>query len=280
MKKKEKAYAKINVSLKTLRKRDDGFHDLDMLMVNINLFDTLYFKPSKEIKVSMDKNICEMEDNIVYKAALLLQNKYNVDEGINIYIKKRIPDGGGLGGGSSDAATTLLVLNDMWKLNLSINELSECASILGSDICFFLHNCLARVKSKGEIVEKIDKELNENLALIIPNIKCNTKKIFENHIIRENDNSIDQVIEHLDNDYYKYIFNDLEETSKKVYEDFKLDEIKSAAYELGFDAVLMSGSGSTIFAISKQNFKQKIKALKKAYPQYLIIACKTISSCK
>ena len=280
MRRKEKAYAKINLSLKVLNKRDDGFHNLDMLMVNISLFDILYFKKAKDIKVSMNKDVCEMEDNIVYKTALLLKNKYNVNDGIDIYIKKNIPDGGGLGGGSSDAATTLLVLNEMWNLNLSIEELSDIAAGLGSDISFFLYKHIARVKSKGEIVETLDKRLDEDIALIIPDVKCNTKKVFQNHVIEENDKSIDELINNLDGDYYKYIFNDLEETSKKVYEEYKLDEIKENAYKIGFDAVLMSGSGSTVFALSKQAFKQKIKTLKKLYPQYLIIACKTISSCK
>lgn len=280
MRRKEKAYAKINLSLKVLNKRDDGFHNLDMLMVNISLFDILYFKKAKDIKVSMNKDVCEMEDNIVYKTALLLKNKYNVSDGIDIYIKKNIPDGGGLGGGSSDAATTLLVLNEMWNLNLSIEELCNIAVGLGSDICFFLYKHIARVSSKGEIVETLDKRLDENVALIIPDVKCNTKKVFQNHAIEENNKSIDELINNLDGDYYKYIFNDLEDTSKKVYEEYKLDEIKENAYKIGFDAVLMSGSGSTVFALSKQAFKQKIKTLKKLYPQYLIIACKTISSCK
>ena len=280
MRRKEKAYAKINLSLKVLNKRDDGFHNLDMLMVNISLFDILYFKKAKDIKVSMNKDVCKMEDNIVYKTALLLKNKYNVNDGIDIYIKKNIPDGGGLGGGSSDAATTLLVLNEMWNLNLCIEELSDIAAGLGSDISFFLYKHIARVKSKGEIVETLDKRLDEDIALIIPDVKCNTKKVFQNHVIEENDKSIDELINNLDGDYYKYIFNDLEETSKKVYEEYKLDEIKENAYKIGFDAVLMSGSGSTVFALSKQAFKQKIKTLKKLYPQYLIIACKTISSCK
>ena len=280
MRRKEKAYAKINLSLKVLNKRDDGFHNLDMLMINISLFDILYFKKAKDIKVSMNKDVCEMEDNIVYKTAFLLKNKYNVNDGIDIYIKKNIPDGGGLGGGSSDAATTLLVLNEMWNLNLSIEELSDIAAGLGSDISFFLYKHIARVKSKGEIVETLDKRLDEDIALIIPDVKCNTKKVFQNHVIEENDKSIDELINNLDGDYYKYIFNDLEDTSKKVYEEYKLDEIKENTYKIGFDAVLMSGSGSTVFALSKQAFKQKIKTLKKLYPQYLIIACKTISSCK
>ena len=280
MRRKEKAYAKINLSIKVLNKRDDGFHNLDMLMVNISLFDILYFKKAKDIKVSMNKDVCEMDDNIVYKTALLLKNKYNVNDGIDIYIKKNIPDGGGLGGGSSDAATTLLVLNEVWNLNLSIEELSDNAASLGSDICFFLYKHIARVSSKGEIVETLDKRLDEDVALIIPDVKCNTKKVFQNHAIEENNKSIDELINNLDGDYYKYIFNDLEDTSKRVYEEYKLDEIKENAYEIGFDAVLMSGSGSTVFALSKQAFKQKIKTLKKLYPQYLIIACKTISSCK
>ena len=280
MRRKEKAYAKINISLKTLKKREDGYHDLDMLMVNIDLYDVLYFKKAKDVKVSMNKDICKMEDNIVYKAALLLKNKYQVNDGIDIYIKKNIPDGGGLGGGSSDAAKTLLVLNQMWKLNLDISELEKIASQIGSDVCFFLYNCLARVKSKGEIVEKVNKHFNKDLVLIMPNIKCNTKAIFQNHTIKESGNSIDDILMHLDDNYEMFLFNDLETTTKQIYQDYKLDEIKDYAKQIGLDACLMSGSGSSIFALCNKNIKRKITLLKNKYPQYLIVACKTISSCK
>ena len=112
-----KAYAKINLSLKVLKKRDDGYHDLDMLMINVNLYDTLVFRKSNEVLVTMNKDLCNMEDNLVYKTIIKIKRKYNIDKGIEVYIKKGIPSMSGLGGGSSDAALTICVLNRMWALN-------------------------------------------------------------------------------------------------------------------------------------------------------------------
>ena len=126
-----------------------------MLMVNVDLFDILYFIKSDDVIVTMDKEVCKMEDNLVYKTAMYIKNKYNVNQGIDITIKKNIPDQAGLGGGSSDAACTILSLNKIWKLNLSENDLIDIASHIGSDVPFFLYNRLSVVKGRGEKIEAV-----------------------------------------------------------------------------------------------------------------------------
>ena len=178
---KLRAYAKINLGLKVLGKRSDGYHELEMIMVNVNLYDTLKFKKANSISVLMDKNICEMENNIVYKTAKFMKEKYSVDKGVNIFIKKRIPDGGGMGGGSSDAANTIVALNKLWGLNLTRKDMYEIAEHLGSDVPFFILNRLSVVKGRGEIVHPINKSIDSKILIALPGLRCSTKNIFENY---------------------------------------------------------------------------------------------------
>lgn len=276
----KKAYAKINLGLKTLRKRDDGYHELEMVMINIDLYDTLYFSLSKDVRVLMDNDICKMEDNIVYKAATLMKNTYNVKDGITIKIEKHIPDGGGLGGGSSDAACAILSLNKIWDLNLNINELNKIASKIGSDVSFFLYNKLSIVKGRGEIVLPLDQTIDEDIILVIPKLKCSTKDIYMNHVIKENNNSIENIAKNINTNYFDYLFNDLEDTTKKIYKEYQLDSIKKDLIKYGCVASLMSGSGSTIFGIKDKNKEFNCQEFERKYNDCKIIYCKTISSCK
>lgn len=276
----KKAYAKINLGLKTLKKRDDGYHELEMLMVNVDLYDILYFKPSCDIEVLMDDDICKMKDNIVYRAAILMKNTYNVKNGVSIRIEKHIPDGGGMGGGSSDAACAILSLNEIWNLGLNIRQLSNIASQIGSDVCFFLHNQLALVKGRGEVVLPLNASIDEEIVLVIPKLKCSTKEIYQNHIVTNNNNSIQKIIENINANYYDYLFNDLEDTTKKIYKEYKLDSIKEELIKCGCITSLMSGSGSTVFGIKDKNKEFNCLEFEKKYSDCKIIYCKTISSCK
>lgn len=276
----KKAYAKINLGLKTLYKRKDNYHELEMLMINIDLYDELRFEKCDEVIVTMDNNICDMKDNIVYKMVMLLKDKYKISEGIKIDIKKNIPSGGGLGGGSSDAAVTLTALNDIWNLKLDSATLNNLASIIGSDVPFFLYNRLSFVKGRGEIVESVNKNMDTNIILVFPNIKCDTKEIYKNHVIKENDDRISNIINCDNTNYYKYLFNDLEETVKKVYNNFDIDGIKENLLKCGCKGALMSGSGSTIFGIIDDFKDFDLSSFESIYKNYKVLYCKTISSCK
>ena len=277
---KKKAYAKINLCLNTLYKREDSYHELEMLMVNVDLFDILYFKKSDDVIVTMDKEVCKMEDNLVYKTAMYIKNKYNVNQGIDIKITKNIPDQAGLGGGSSDAACTILSLNKIWKLNLSENNLIDIASHIGSDVPFFLYNKLSVVKGRGEKIEAVDKDFNQNILLLIPDTKCSTKLIYQNHVIENHDKKVSDLVFNLDKNYYDYMFNDLEKTASLIYPDYKLQEIKQLLIDIGCKTAMMSGSGSAVFGIGINLNKKEIKELREKYSNYSIYYCKTISSCK
>ena len=133
---KIKAPAKINLHLEVLKKRDDGFHDISSLFTLIDLYDNIVFKRNKD-KISL-KETNPIEDNIVLKAATLIKDLYSIKDGVNIELTKSIPDQKGLGGGSSDAAATLVGLNKFWDLKISPRELIDIALQLGSDVPFFI----------------------------------------------------------------------------------------------------------------------------------------------
>ncbi len=274
---KVKAYAKINLGLKVLGKREDGYHELEMIMVNVGLYDVLSFKISDEVSVIMDKAVCKMEDNIVYKTAIYMKKKYNVQQGIKIKIQKRIPDGGGMGGGSSDAASTIIALNKLWNLQLNEEENLEIAAKMGSDVPFFILNRLSFVKGRGEKIEVINKNIDDNIIMFFPNIKCSTKEIFKNYKCEENGKQILDIYNNIENGYYKYLFNDLEELVCEMYPDYPLKTIKQDL-EAVFDCkVMMSGSGSSFFVLGKDCNKGMHKYIKSRYKDIKVVKSKIIS---
>ncbi len=149
---KIKAPAKINLHLEVLRKRDDDFHDISSIFTLIDLYDSLIFKRS-ESNISL-KEQTPIKDNIVLKAAELVKDLYSVKEGVSIELIKSIPDQKGLGGGSSDAAATIVGLNKLWNLKIPNKELLDIALKLGSDVPFFVYGKTAWAQRRGEILEE------------------------------------------------------------------------------------------------------------------------------
>ena len=175
---KEFAHAKINLALDVVRKRKDGYHELQMIMVPIDLFDTLEFELADKITLESDISI---ENNAVIKAAKLMQTRFNINKGVKIKLSKKIPIGAGLGGGSADIAATLRGLNQLWELNLELEDLEELALALGSDTLFCLHNKPALVYGRGENLLFIDTPKIESIYLLISDINVSTANVFKNH---------------------------------------------------------------------------------------------------
>ena len=169
-----KAPAKINWFLHVYSLRKNGYHDIKSLIQKISLYDILTFEPSKDLTVITDAQI-QKEENLVYKAGVLLRNEYRINMGAEIHLYKNIPVAAGLGGGSSDAAITLVGLNKLWSLELSIRELCGIAEQLGSDVPFFLYGQLALVEGRGEKITPIKAEKKYNLLLVKPHISISTK---------------------------------------------------------------------------------------------------------
>ncbi len=282
---KIKAYAKVNLFLHAKRKRKDGFHELETIFERIDLCDTLIFSPNdSEIKLTVSgQGLKGGKDNLVYKAAELLKNRYFVSQGVKIYLKKNIPVAAGLGGGSSDAASTLIALNRFWKLNLSTKTLIKYAALLGSDVAFFILNkSYAIGRGRGEKLKVITTPLKIWHILINPGIHVSTKEVYggftpasltsskpgakmlSNFIRRKNF----QTLNHL-------LFNNLEVVSLKKYSILR--RIKEDLIRAGAETALVSGSGPTVYGVAKSKIAaQRIaRRLKRMHPKKRVIITST-----
>jgi len=165
----KKSYAKINLVLEILGKLDDNFHEISSVVQTIDLYDTIIFKKSSDISLECNIKALENEKNLIIKTIKLLKKKYNYPAGIAITLNKKIPVSSGLGGGSSNAATTLLALKELWKLPINKKELFSIALDIGSDVPYFIHGGTALVKGKGEKIEKLPPlEPNLNILIFLP----------------------------------------------------------------------------------------------------------------
>ncbi|WP_353685735.1 4-(cytidine 5'-diphospho)-2-C-methyl-D-erythritol kinase [Thermodesulfovibrio sp. 3462-1] len=263
-----KAFAKINWSLSVLRKRQDGYHDIITLMHAIDLHDTLIFKSSETIEIETNLPV-KKENNLVYKAIQALQEYTKIKKGVHVILKKEIPCGAGLGGGSSDAAVTLKALNELWQLNLDIKKLHELGSSIGSDIPFFLYLPLCIVQGRGDIVKPLKIQKSYTLLLVKPDFSISTKWAYESLNFKTQltteyekiNNNIWQLYNLLcSGDVNSFdLWNDLEKPVLEKYPE--IDKIKKKLIEAGAKKALMSGSGSTVFGLFNNEADAK-KALK------------------
>lgn len=165
-----RAYAKINLTLEALGKRDDGYHDIASIVQTVSLHDTLTFEDSDGIGIDCDVPGLASGDNLAVRASWLLRDEAQAQRGASITLTKRIPVAAGLGGGSSDAAATLLGLNRLWDLELTREDLLPLAARLGSDVPFFLYGGTCRVSSRGERVEPLPSTDLEWAVVLNPRI--------------------------------------------------------------------------------------------------------------
>jgi 4-diphosphocytidyl-2-C-methyl-D-erythritol kinase len=258
---KEKAHAKINLFLNVVKKRFDGYHDLEMVMAPLHLHDLLTFgeDSSGKITITSDIEITEnMEDNIVYKIAIFLQEDFQVSEGVKIHINKNIPIAAGLAGGSADAAATFRGLNKLWKLKLSMDDMAKLAINFGADIPFCLYNKLSIARGKGEELLFINKKLKTKVLLVNPNIKISTKEVFSK--VNEEDIKhvkITNMSSAIYNKNYELMVRELHNSLEKIAFEMepKIKEIKNSMIDFGLDGALMTGSGATVFGLSKNKDK-------------------------
>ena len=250
--------AKINLFLDVLDKRKDGFHEIESIMQTVSLFDTLYLQQiNKGIKVATNHpELSSGNDNLVYRAADLIKRKCGIKKGIQIALEKRIPIGGGLGGGSSNAAAVLLGLNHLWNLRLSHEELSSLGTNLGSDVPFFIYGKTAIVKGRGEIVFPLKIRSKFHSLLLNPPISIPTKNIYKNikfYLTNRKISGILPIINGLLQKQVNYkkiqslLYNRLENTAMKLYPTLK--DTHYAFQKISAHGILLSGSGSTILKL-------------------------------
>ena len=253
---KVKAYAKINLALDVVRKREDGYHDLEMVMAPISLHDLIYIDIIDEGIIIESNNIRMPTDerNIMYKVAKRLIDDYHLNAGVKIFIYKHIPTQAGLAGGSADGAAVLRAMNRLFRLNLSMEKLAEIGKDIGADIPFCVYEQMAFVGGIGEQLDFIEHDFNCHILLVKPRRGVSTQKCFGmldlKNAVHPDIRSMVKAIE--DNDYdgvVNNLGNTLEAPSLVLVPE--IDKIKKELIELGFDGSLMSGSGSCVFGLTK-----------------------------
>ena len=250
-----KAPAKINLALDTLYKRKDNYHEVEMIMTTVDLADYITVTPLEKNEIVIKSNEFTMplnEKNLAYQAAQLFKQHFNIDKGVEIYIKKRIPVAAGLAGGSSNAAATLKALKELWKVDCTIDELAELGAQLGSDVPFCVYGGTALATGRGEIIQPIPSPPKCWVILIKPRIGVSTKEIYEALDANQVEHlDIEGMLKCIDNKDYQGICdrlgNSLEEVTLERYP--VVAEIKNKLVQFGADAVLMSGSGPTVFGL-------------------------------
>lgn len=277
----KKSYAKINFAINVVSKLDNGYHELDMVMSKIDFYDKIYVATMKEdaVKLTCTNRFIPIDErNLVFKIAHRVKDKYNIVEGLVIHIAKFIPIQAGLGGGSSNAATTLEILDEMFSLNLTLNDKIELTKDFGSDIPFFFNNGVSRVQGIGDFISNIENNLDTDIRVILvkPKLGVSTKVVYESLLydtmVHPNVDNVVQAIN--DNNYdllVKSIGNSLQETAINVCPSIK--ELKDELDSYGVDVSLLCGSGSTIFALTRDaNVVNKVKQAHKNKKNFVYIS--------
>lgn len=245
---------KINLGLNIVSKRPDGYHNLETIFYPLKgLNDALELTPSSDneshLIQSGDAIDCEPEKNLVMKALRLMEKEAgNVNFCQNVHLEKAIPSGAGLGGGSADATFMLLMLNDMFKLNISENRLIELAKSLGADCPFFVKNKPVYAEGIGEIMTDVECELSDKHFIVVkPNIHVSTKEAFSGIKPKTPEISVKEIIKRPIEEWKNLLKNDFEDSIFPLYP--AIQKIKEDLYSNGAIYAQMSGSGSAVFGI-------------------------------
>lgn len=250
------AYAKINLSLEVLARRDDGYHDLASVMQTISLHDTLRFRSASD---DMIRCVCDVEalanqDNLASRAARLIATyipQETATRGLLIELRKEIPVQAGLGGGSSDAACVLMALNRMWDLGLSTERLEMLGATLGSDVPFFIRGGTTRISGRGEHVHPLPDAPSTWIVLAIPPVAVSTPRVFASLTREDFSTGADTTAlveairdgQPLDT---RHMVNGLERRALEMFP--AIVETRDILLQAGAPFVRMSGSGSALFA--------------------------------
>jgi len=249
--------AKINLGLRILRKRRDGYHDLESAFLPVGLGDILEIVPSSGNNPDKSNRLTltgipllTTDDNLCIRAFRLLKDKHGIPD-VNLHLHKRIPTGAGLGGGSSDAAFTLKALNEMFGLGLDETVLMEYAAMIGSDCPFFIINLPILATGRGEKLEPLSLNLSGyTLVLVQSGITINTTLAYKMINPSDKDQPVKEVLKFAPEEWKGRLFNHFE---LPVFEKYpELDRLKQAMYAAGAVYASMTGSGSAIFGIFRE----------------------------
>lgn len=270
-----KALAKINLGLDVLRRKEDGYHEVKMIMQTIHLHDQIHLRKIEEPEIRVRTNLYYLpnnENNLAYKAAKLLMDEFHLPGGISIHLKKVIPVAAGMAGGSSDAAAVLFGMNKMYGLKLSMEELKKRGVTLGADVPYCIMRGTALAEGIGEKLTRLPAMPKCHILIAKPPISVSTKFVYENlhanDLKPEDHPPVDAQIAALEEGNLEKLVENMGNVLERVTvpEYPVIDELKKLMKEHGALGAMMSGSGPTVFGIFKSyaQAKKASEAIEKA----------------
>jgi 4-diphosphocytidyl-2-C-methyl-D-erythritol kinase len=263
-----KSFAKINIGLNIISKREDGFHNLETIFYPLRLYDEISIKKSNKFLFnSNNKELNKVKSNLIIKAKEELEKYFKIELPVEIYLDKTIPIGSGLGGGSSNAASTIKALIKLFNLEILPSTLLDITLRIGSDVPYFLNPVAAFAESRGEIIKSINLKLNKYLLIVNPGIHISTKWAFSlitpqspiisiKSLVEKTEVEKDNLMGTAKNDFETVVFNHFP----------KIKEIKDKMIEFGASYSMMTGTGSTVWGIFED--------MEPAYQSELYFKCK------
>ncbi len=268
-----KALAKINLGLDVLGKREDGYHDVRMIMQTIHLYDRVEIRKTKSPAIRVETNLYYLpinEDNLVYKAAKLMKDEFRLKEGVHIVLQKYIPVAAGLAGGSSDAAAVLVGMNRIFQLGLKQDKLMKLGLKLGADVPFCIMRGTALAEGIGEVLTPLPPMPKCPVLIAKPPISVSTKSVYDNLRLTENTKhpNIDAIAEAIKKKNLKDVAANMGNILETVTipRNPVIEEIKKVMKANGALSAMMSGSGPTVFGLfqSEKDIRRAYDTLKQS----------------
>lgn len=275
---KIKAYGKVNISLDVVGKREDGYHLLSMIMQNIDLYDEIEVEKQQcGIILECNKSYVPVDNrNLAYKAAEIFKERYDIVDGVKINIEKNIPVSAGLAGGSTDAAAVLKVMNKLFNVNATEEELMELGLKLGADIPYCIHGGTALCEGIGEIITPIKPFRDKIVVLVKPAFGVSTKEVYKNFNLEKvkQHPKTAEIINAIENDDLNFVASNMKNLLENVTlrKHKILIKIKEEMNACGAINSMMSGSGPTVFAFFDDMLKAQrcFEKMKKKYSDVFI----------
>lgn len=269
-----KALAKINLGLDVVRRREDGYHEVRMIMQTIYLYDRLDIKRTQEPGIQIQTNLSFLpvnENNLIYKAAKLLMDEFSITDGVSVKLDKRIPVAAGMAGGSTDAAAMLIGVNRLFSLGLTKRQLMERGVQIGADVPYCIMRGTALAEGIGEALSPLPPMVKCPVLIAKPSISVSTKFVYQN--LKLDDTTIHPDIDRLIDDIKAKNLHDIAAHMRNVLETVTIpnypviDEIKKHMLSNGAVGAMMSGSGPTVFGLfdDEDTAKKAYKAMRSSH---------------
>lgn len=269
-----KALAKINLGLNVVRRREDGYHEVRMIMQTIHLYDRLDIKRTQEPGIQIQTNLSFLpvnENNLIYKAAKLLMDEFSITDGVSVKLDKRIPVAAGMAGGSTDAAAMLIGVNRLFSLGLTKRQLMERGVQIGADVPYCIMRGTALAEGIGEALSPLPPMVKCPVLIAKPSISVSTKFVYQN--LKLDDTTIHPDIDRLIDDIKAKNLHDIAAHMGNVLETVTIpnypviDEIKKHMLSNGAVGAMMSGSGPTVFGLfdDEDTAKKAYKAMRSSH---------------